>query len=237
MDIWPKLVIIIRTILYLLPFVVGIIIFVSTYENGKFRGIITYGVHWLIILFGWFIDKWIGLFFISLPLFILYYYFLSHVAMVVVPSSDPGDWREWRKRIFYFLFYVWGVQYPGWAVTGSTARNIETRIKGDAYNQSTTPGLVWANSHQVVGLTAGITFSRVEAPGTVFTKPFERPFEGVVDLRTQLRTFWIDVVSSDGIPFKALLFTSFAVDREKWNREIFMRLLKEDRLLKRCERT
>jgi hypothetical protein len=65
----------------------------------------------------------------------------------------------------------------------------------------------------------------------VFTQANEHPIEGVVDLRNQGRTSWIDVVSSDGIPFKAHLSASFAVDKENWNRELYLRLLRKDRLL------
>ena len=140
--------------------------------------------------------------------------------------------REWILRARYFLFYVWGLQYPAWVVNGSTGRTSETKIEGSQFRTWTGPGFVWAYSHQVVGLTTGINFSRADIPGTVFTRSYERPIEGVVDLRAQRRTFWIDVVSSDGIPFKARLFTSFAVDKEKWGRELYLRLIKEDRLLK-----
>ena len=127
------------------------------------------------------------------------------------------------------MWYQWGVQYPLWIVTKSTGRKTETGIPGKPAGPFT-PGLVWAHSHQVVGLTRGITFSGARQPGTVFTQAFERPFD-VIDLRTQLRTSWIEVVSSDGIPYKALLFTAFAVDRESWSPSFYHKLLRENPLL------
>ncbi len=221
------------SVILLLPIVIaGFYIWTSTFTRSGFRGILTYLLHLLIFLLGWLLGKWTGILLVSLPILAFYFYFLFHLAMVVIPASDPSDRREWVHRMRYFFFYVWGFQYPGWAVTGSTRRIAEININGNQFNTWYSPGLIRAYSHQVVGLTTGITFSRVEAPGTAFTKPFERPFSSVVDLRTQLRTFWIDVVSSDGIPFKALLFTSFAVDKQKWDREIIHRLIREDRLLK-----
>jgi hypothetical protein len=42
----------------------------------------------------------------------------------------------------------------------------------------------------------------------------------------------VDIVSSDGIPYKALLFATFSVDREAWSREIVHQLIRENRLLK-----
>ncbi|MBN2385412.1 MAG: hypothetical protein JXB85_00200 [Anaerolineales bacterium] len=210
----------------------GAFIGLSTFEKCGPRGLITYCLHWLIFLVGWLFGKWLGIYFLSLPLLLFYYYFLFHIALVVVPASEPGNFKEWFQRMAYFFWYTWGIHYPGWVVASSTARVAENRIKGSQFNPSTIPGLVWANSHQVVGLTTGISFSRIPAPGTVFTGAFESPFNGIVDLRTQLRTFWIDLVSSDGIPYKALLFTSFGVDRDRWDRGTINRLKREDRLLK-----
>jgi hypothetical protein len=231
-DYWRYLTKIVNLILYAMPYLVGLLIWAGTHKNSGFRGLFTYVLHLLILVFGLVRGGLIGLFYISLPLLVFYYYFLIHVAMVVVPAPNPRDRREWFRRVFYFFFYVWGSQYPGWAVTGSTGRNIDTRIKGNQFDQFSPPGLVRAYSHQVVGLTTGINFSRAEAPGTVFTRPSERPIDGVIDLRTQLRTFWIDVVSSDGIPYKAQLVTTFVVDKEKWDYQTLHRLYLEEHLLK-----
>ena len=212
--------------------ILGLFIWLSTKEDNGYRVLLTFVFHVGILFTGWLVGKWVGLLLISLPLLLFYYYFLIHIALVVMPASRPGVFDEWMQRIRFFIFYTWGMQYPAWVVPGPAARIAEVRIKGDQYNRGTAPGFVWAYSHQVVGITTGITFSRIEAPGTVFTNAFERPIDGVVDLRTQLRTFWVDVVSSDGIPYKALLFTSFVVDREPWDRGLLARLKHENRLLK-----
>jgi regulator of protease activity HflC (stomatin/prohibitin superfamily) len=66
-------------------------------------------------------------------------------------------------------------------------------------------------AHQVVGITAGTDFSRVEGPGIVFTKRFERPLE-IVDLRRQVRVSLIDALTKDGIQFNARLFMVFKVN-------------------------
>lgn len=211
---------------------VGLAIWAATSENSGARGLFTYLLHLLILGIGWLVGRTIGILLISLPLLLFYYYFLIHVALAVVPTSNtPGSLREKILRVRYFFAYVWGFQYPAWVVDGPTGRIAETKIKGDQSRPWAAPGFVWAYSHQVVGLTTGINFSRAEVPGTVFTQTNERPIEGVVDLRTQKRTFWIDVVSSDGIPYKACLSASFAVDKGKWGPELYFRFVKEDPLL------
>jgi hypothetical protein len=210
----------------------GFVIWWITHENSGFRGVVTYIFHVLSLLIGWLLGKWTGLVMVSLPFLIFFYYFLFHIALVVVPASEPNRVQEWFLRIRYFLWYMWGFQYPAWVVPDPSGRLAETRIKGLQDSKAFAPGFIWAHSHQVVGITTGVTFSRIESPGTVFTRVFERPINGVIDLRTQLRSFWIDVVSSDGIPYKALLFTTFLVDKEKWDRHTLHRLYLEDRLLK-----
>ena len=194
----------------------------------------TYLGHLLVAILGWIVGRWAGLVLISLPVLIFYYYLLFHLAMVVVPVSDPDNLQEWWQRFRLFIGYQWGVQYPHWMVTDTMGEKIEKRIPGDQFG-SFAPGLIWARSHQVVGLTTNITFSRVPNPGTVFTKPYESPI-AVVDLRTQLRTVWIEVISSDGIPFRALLFTAFRVDKENWDRDLYHKLLRINSMLENAQK-
>lgn len=208
-----------------------LMVFLSTHKNSGMRGVITYIGHLSVLALGWLLGKWIGIFLISLPILAFFYYMLFHLAMVVVPAATPENWFERWQRFRILLWYRWGFQYPLWMITDLAGRNIEMRIPGNAFMKFFGPGLIWAPSHQVVGLTTGLAFSGIRGAGAVFTGAFERPFS-VVDLRTQLRTSLIDVVSSDGIPYKAQLFTSFAVDKTKWPRDLYHRLYSENHRLK-----
>ncbi len=221
---WALVVVVIASTLY---------VYFSTHENSGSRGVITYLGHLIVIGLGWLLGRWIGLFLISLPILVFYYYLLFHLALVVVPLSDPDNWREWIQRFLLLVWYQWGVQYPLWIVSDTVGQGVEIRIPGDQFG-SFAPGLVWARSHQVVGLTTGLAFSGVRQSGVVFTKAYERPL-GVVDLRIQLRTSWIEVVSSDGIPYKALLFAAFAADREKWDRDLYHQLVRENPSLRNAK--
>jgi hypothetical protein len=214
--------------------IIGVFIYISTHENSGFRGVFTYLGHLFIGILGLVLGGLPGLLLISLPIMIFYYYLSFHLAMVVVPISDPDNIQEWWQRFLIFVRYQWGVQYPHWMVTDSLGQNIEKRILGDQFGLFA-PGLICARSHQVAGLTTGMTFSRVPNSGNVFTKRYESPLT-VVDLRTQLRTVWIDAISSDGIPFRALLFASFRVDKETWDRNLYHELLKQNPLLEKAQK-
>ncbi len=110
------------------------------------------------------------------------------------------------------------------AITNSFGREYEVRISGNVFKSLGRPGLIRAQAHQAIGITTGVRFARVDGPGTVFINHrFERLFE-VVDLRAQLRANEIDAISKDGNPFKAVLFASFAIDRQKWSLADYHRL-------------
>ena len=90
------LLIIIATLKFIFPWVLAIVmmlgllwIYSSTYKNGKFRGVVTYLGHLSVFGLGWILGRWVGIFLISFPVLIFYYYMLFHLAMVVVPTSDP----------------------------------------------------------------------------------------------------------------------------------------------------
>jgi hypothetical protein len=205
----------------------------ATHEEYGFRITGNFLWHVLTVGLGWWIGKIPGIFFVSLPVLFIYYYFLFHLALVIIPCSDPDDPKEWRQRFRLFMWYQWGYQYPLWAVTDALSRNAEVRIGGDQFG-GFAPGLIWAYSHQVAGLTTGLTFSGTREAGTVLTNPFEEPFS-VIDLRTQLRTSLIEVISSDGIPFKARLYAAFATDKERWSPSLYHQLVRENPILKNAQ--
>ncbi|PIP35831.1 MAG: hypothetical protein COX20_09225 [Desulfobacterales bacterium CG23_combo_of_CG06-09_8_20_14_all_52_9] len=197
-------------------FTVGVYLF--SREHGGRRGLYSALGHLSVILIGWLLDRWVGILALSVPLLAIYYYTLYRIALVVVPTSRPEDGQEKQQRFLVLLSYTWGLQLPILIAADHAGRQIDSRIKGDFTRKLGIPGMVWTRSYQPVGITAGIVFRRVDGPGVVFTGFLERPFE-VVDLRTQLRTSTIEAVSKDGIPFKAVVFTAFAIDRTEWTRE------------------
>jgi len=72
----------------------------------------------------------------------------------------------------------------------------------------------------VAAISGGTKFKRVDGPGVVFPGKLER-LDRVFDLRLQLRTKEIDVVSKDGIRFIVRYFTGFRIDNEEWKKEVY----------------
>jgi len=160
----------------------------------------------------------------------LLYQNLVKIVSVFFETIPKIGGEKW-KRFWVLVWYLWGFQYPLLVVTDSTGRKVETRISGSPFKRFGTPGLIWASSHHAVGITTGIQFARVDGPGAVFTGPYERSME-VVDLRTQLRSSEIEAVTKDGNPFKAILFSAFAIDRAEWSIAEHHRLQKANSTLK-----
>jgi regulator of protease activity HflC (stomatin/prohibitin superfamily) len=207
---WPRWI-----ALFLL--VCGISYFLSN-KFGEGRGVFS-GLEQLGIIFlGWLLGRWIGIIFFSAPLLLVYYLMLYQFAVVIIPANNPESQlilfdknNEKWQRFLAFIWYTWGIQHPMNVVVDEAGREISMRIKGNPFRQYGIPGILLTHTHQVAGITAGTEFSRVEGPGLIFTKRFERPLE-IVDLRRQVRTSWIDAVTKDGIPFKAKLFMVFQVN-------------------------
>ena len=211
---------IIRVLLYFF----GFVYYLSTKRYGGWRGLFSYWGHLTVCLGGWQTGTIFGIIYISIPLLVLYYYVLYRLSEVIIPASDPDDLKEKMQRFNILVHYMWGLQFPIMVIAEPTSTIAETCISGSAFQRTVgNPGYIWANMHQVVGITAGTTFSRVEGPGAIYTGPYERPQE-VIDLRTQLRTIEIDALTQDGIPIKAIVFASFRVDKDPWTIGQYYRL-------------
>ncbi len=193
-----------------------VIYYFITREHAEVRGIYSALLHLVVLSAGWYMDRWLGILFFSVPLLFVFNHMLSRIALVIIPTSDPDNLIEMRQRRKVFFSYVFGLQMPFWNVSEMNARELEKRIDGAPFLDTTPfPGMLRTYSHQVVGVSNGINF-RVEGPGVVFTKKGDQPFE-VVDLRSQTRNSTIHAFSKEGIPFLANVSVTFKIDREPWH--------------------
>jgi hypothetical protein len=205
--------------------------YLGTRKYSGVRGFFSVLTVLIISLFGWQFEHWIGVALISLPILGVLLYLLYHLAQVVLPSSSPENQKEHINKFIALLTYMFGVQFPVWVAKDSAGRDFEMRIIGNNFSGSIEPGIVWTYAHQTAGISAGIEFTRVEGPGIVFTKVYERPI-ALVDLRTQIRTTAFDAMTKDGITFKAFMFAAFVVDfddwpKEKWDRVDFQQMVRD----------
>jgi regulator of protease activity HflC (stomatin/prohibitin superfamily) len=187
-------------------------------RNGEKRGLYSSIWYSSVLVLGWIFGKWTGLIFFSAPLLIIYYVWLYWMATVIMPANNPDSKlvlfdknNEKWQRFLLFLHYTWGIHYPMIVAEDEWGKEIATRIPGSPFQPRGAPGVILTRPHQVVGITSGTEFSRVEGPGLVLSRRFERPLE-IVDLRRQVRISWVDALTKDGIQFKARLFMVFQVN-------------------------
>jgi hypothetical protein len=191
--------------------------------------------HIVVVGVGFFAGNWLGVFCISVPILTAYYITLYNLALVVLPASDPENRVERRMRFNVLFSYAWGIQSPLIVAASHAWKEPETRVPGDftwdfsdfpmpiIEKLKWRPGLIWTPAHQVVAITAGTKFKRVDGPGVVFTSALERT-EQVFDLRLQIRSNEIAAISKDGINFKVRVFMAFRLDPETWSKELYNQL-------------
>lgn len=220
---------------FILSSVLLFLAYVFGHKNGDKRGLQSSIGHIVLVFFGLVVDRWAGILFISLPLIVAYYSILYRLALITLPTSNPEDRTEKWKRFIILASYAWGIQFPLIVVDSNGWNKTETRIPGDFTWGYPVPGLIWTKAHQVVTITSGIKFNRVDGPGVVFTGRMERP-EQIFDLRLQLRTNEIDVVSKDGVSFKVRVFTGFRIDPEVWDKETYDKLRPMNAILRGADK-
>lgn len=216
-------------------------------EHGGKRWLHSCIGHISVVFFGLIIDRWMGIVFISLPLLLAYYFAIYNLAIITLPASNPESKAERWKRFMILVSYTWGIQSPIIVVNDHAWKAPETRIPGDftwdfsdfpipiIEKLNWRPGLIWTKAYQAVAISGGTKFKRVDGPGVVFTGKLERP-EQIFDLRLQLRTNEIDVVSKDGVSFKARVITAFRMDPDIWEPETYDKLRPMNSILRGADK-
>jgi len=150
--------------------------------------------------------------------------FLVGGKLLPFPPPDQGvarreRLRQWLDRhwtVFkIFQDYLSGLNYPIWMVTRAPREEdrIEERIPGDPLAQfAQGQGVILTDCDMAVAVSTGMKFKGVLGPGLIFTGFAERPTQ-TVDLRPQLRAFWVQAMTRDGIQVKVLAFTPFQIER------------------------
>ena len=206
-------------------------------EINERRGFYSAIGHIAVILVGWLLDHWVGILAFSIPFILGYYLVLFQIALVVIPTNAPGDrteaWLERWKRFLVLVSYTWGLQLPMFVITHAWEK-LTPRIDSKLTLDPPASGIILTKSHQVAGITAGTQFLRVDGPGVIFSGKRERPFQ-VVDLRNQVRSSEIDVVSHDGISYKATVLASFRIDPEPWDKATYVALRRKNPLLRKAD--
>ncbi len=81
----------------------SVVIYFLSRKYGGRRGIYSMWGHLSILFFGWWLDRWSGMLFISLPIMVMFYYSIYRIAVVVVPASDPDASGNVFKNLFSYI--------------------------------------------------------------------------------------------------------------------------------------
>jgi len=99
-----------------------------------------------------------------------------------------------------------GTNYPYHAME---VRKLVERAPGNPYGQFFAgPGIVLTGPAHAPIIWEGLQFKRVGEPGLNFTERFETIYQ-TVDLRPQLRSFFVEAITKDGIRVRVLTFIPF----------------------------
>lgn len=157
-------------------------------------------------LVGYWIGYAPGVLVVSSATTVFFWITLYVLSGYLLPLQDPSE----RSAAFRSLLtFSLGTNFPYYVMKD---RELEERVGGKPYRSLFAgPGIVITGCDHIVVLTNGVNLRVAQAPGLVFTERFE-VIQRVVDLRPQLRSFYVEAHTLDGIAVRVLTFVPFRVD-------------------------
>jgi regulator of protease activity HflC (stomatin/prohibitin superfamily) len=168
---------------------------------------------WFAAIRGYTRGGWIGVLLIAVPACVVPTIVLSFVSRYLLPLRDPGQRAQAFKSL---LTFVLGTNFPYYVVKsnewGLDKIEHQTRIGGSAFGALLAgPGVALSSCDHAPIVSDGVTFKGVKTPGVSFIG-FADSVPQAVDLRTQLRAFFVEARTKDGIGVKVLAFAPFHID-------------------------
>lgn len=166
---------------------------------------------WLAFCLACVIGYWaaggIGLATITLPATILFWGLLYLLSAYLLPTRDE---KERALAFRSLLTFSIGTNYPFYVVEN---RELKERVPGNPYRSFFAgPGVILTGSDHLAVLTDGNNIQIPPEPGMAFTHRFD-VIHRVVDLRPQLRAFFVEACTLDGINIRVLTFIPFRIRR------------------------
>ena len=163
-------------------------------------------------IFGYLAGGWLGLLTITVPSVAIFWAGLYREARYILPLRDNGSGKrngeDHRKALRALFTFTLGTNYPYYFVQDG---EVETRISGNPYGQFFAgPGIIITPPDHAAYLTDGINVRGVFPPGLTFSGRFDQKPK-VLDLRSQLRAFYVEALTRDGIPVRVLVFMPFRI--------------------------
>jgi hypothetical protein len=180
---------------------------------GGSRGAKVVALLWLLFSSSALVGYWIGdapgVVVVSLATMILFWATLRLFSGYLLPhEASPPDRSERTAAFRSLLTYSLGTNFPYLVMKG---RELEERVAGKPYQSFFAgPGVVLTGCDHIVVLTNGANMRVARAPGLVFTQRFE-VVHCTVDLRPQLRSFFVEAYTQDGIAVRVEILVPFRV--------------------------
>ena len=160
----------------------------------------------LACLIGYWAGGGVGLATITLPAALLFWGVLYVLSGYLLPTQDDQE-RKWAFRSL--LTFSLGTNYPYYVVQD---RELKERVPGNPYRSLFAgPGVVLTGPDHLAVLTNGNNIQVDKKPGLVFTHRYD-VIQRAVDLRPQLRAFFVEARTLDGIAIRVLVFIPFRVN-------------------------
>lgn len=178
---------------------------------GGSRGAKVVALVWLgfssSALAGYWIGNAPGMAIISLATTIVFWAVLFHFSGYLLPLDDSSPGSAQRRAAFRSLVtHSLGTNFPYYVLKG---RELEQRGQGKPSRAwFAGPGILLTGCDHVVVLTKGTNLRVAPAPGLVFTERLE-VVHSLVDLRPQLRSFFIEARTQDGIAVRVEMLVPF----------------------------
>jgi regulator of protease activity HflC (stomatin/prohibitin superfamily) len=173
-------------------------------RSGRFMAGMWFG-HCLLWVIGYLAGGWLGLLTITLPAVVIFWIGLYRISVYILPP----DHKVQRSGAFRCLMtFHMGTNYPYYFVKDG---EVEKRVEGNPYLLFFAgPGIVYTDSAHATYVTDGITVKGVFEPGLSFPGLYDQE-PRALDLRPQLRAFYVEALTKDGIPVEVLVFIPFRV--------------------------
>jgi hypothetical protein len=129
------------------------------------------------------------------------------LAFLRHPQKNGYHPRPEQANAFRCLLtFLLGSNWPFYFVQNG---KVEKRVDGNPFRQFFAgPGFVYCEPDQAAYVTDGVRLTRVCGPGLTFTGLYDQEVVPL-DLRRQLRAFYVEALTKDGIRIRVLVFTPF----------------------------
>jgi regulator of protease activity HflC (stomatin/prohibitin superfamily) len=150
----------------------------------------------------------LGICLLYLPVHLIFHFGFRWSGTFLLPVM-PLD-RQARQQAGQALVnYMRGFNYPFHL---EEFGELKKTVSGSIMLRNAGPGVVVADSHYAIPVTAGTHDTHVGGHGLTFTGRLERP-RPPIDLRLQVRAKSVEALTRDGIAVKMTMFAIFQVDR------------------------